>query len=277
MLHHSNVDRLIAMWQAIYYNDSTMSTTSQSHGFFGSLPGNVTADSPLKPFFDANLNYHTSKTASQTKTFGYTYPEINDWSKTPEQLRTYVINRVNTLYGQGTEKAPKQSVGRRRSAAAPSISYTAEIRVERSEVPLPCSIDVRLGEHTLGTMTLLGMPMKGMAYSSVPLRDALLKLNLKNMPDNALVPYLQKNLRVEVRKVCTLSWCPMTKTQGLGCWLTQSRTAMFWHRIMRRASRLSYRDRTLYRGLVTISCPSMERRGGGRLASASRPPSQQDT
>lgn len=51
MLHHSNVDRLIAMWQVVYYNESTMSSTSPTNGAFGSTRGDATPDSPLKPFF----------------------------------------------------------------------------------------------------------------------------------------------------------------------------------------------------------------------------------
>lgn len=205
------------MWQAIYYNSSTMSNhTSESHGFFSSPEGNVTADSPLKPFYNADLSFHTSRTAAQTKTFGYTYPEINDWNKSPEELRTYVINRVNVLYGKGSKYSPKQSVpkqsrarGRRREATTSSIIYTAEIRVNRSQLPLPCLIDVLLENHTLGTMALLAMPTTGTAYSSIQLQNSLEKLSVKKMPEDTLVPYLQKNLKLQIRKVRSIFISPM--------------------------------------------------------------------
>jgi tyrosinase len=205
MLHHSNVDRLIAMWQAVYYNESTMSSTTLTNGAFGSPKGNATPNTPLKPFFlDTKSTFHTSRTAAETETFGYTYPEINDWSKTKDELRDFVINRVNVLYGDGPTNVPKQNVQglvKGRGPVLPSVAYTAEVQVERSEVPLPCSIDVRLEDHTLATISLLGMPLSGMVYSSIPLRDSLKNLSIKDMLENALVPYLQKNLRVEVRKV----------------------------------------------------------------------------
>jgi tyrosinase len=213
MLHHANVDRLIAMWQAIHFNNSTMNTTAAAHGTFGTKPGTmVNADSPLKPFFDSRLNYHTSKTASHTNTFGYTYPEIDDWSKTPEELAAYVTSRVNDLYGQGVSAAPKGRVGQAAAKGYTTtpklVDYAAEIRVDRSKVPLPCSISLRLGNHVLGVMTLLAMPIRGVSYASIPLRDSLQRLNLKNMPEDALVPYLQRNLAVELREVCPLAVAP---------------------------------------------------------------------
>jgi len=203
MLHHSNVDRLIAMWQAIYYNASTMNTTGVSHGTFGTKEGStVDVDTPLKPFFDNKLNYYTSRTASRIKDFGYTYPEINDWSTSPDELAAYVTSRVNDLYGQGLDSGPRSGPRRRaKSSSQQPVAYSAEIRVERSDVPLPCTIDLRLGYHVLGRMSLLSMPTGGMSYTSVPLGEALRRLNLGDMPEDTLLPYLQQNLEVEVRKV----------------------------------------------------------------------------
>jgi tyrosinase len=220
MLHHSNVDRLIAMWQAINYNESTMNTTGVSHGTFGTKDGSIVdADSPLKPFFDSKLNYYTSKSASQIKTFGYTYPEINDWSTTPEELAAYVTVRVNDLYGQGLDTGPRSGPRRAKDIAnSPKlVAYSAEIRVERSDVPLPCTIELRLADHVLGRMSLLGMPTCGMSYTSIPLGDALQALKLRDMSEDTLVPYLQQNLEVEVRKVCSFleaiaSTLPVTRS-----------------------------------------------------------------
>ena len=204
MLHHSNVDRLIAMWQAIHYNASTMTTTEVSHGTFGTKEGSVVdIDSPLKPFFDNKLDYYTSRTASRIKDFGYTYPEINDWSTTPDELAAYVTSRVNDLYGQGLDSGRPRSGPRRaaKSSQRRPVAYSAEMRVERSDVPLPCTIDLRLGGHVLGRMSLLGMPTGGTSYASIPLGEALQRLNLGDMPEDTLLPYLQKYMEVEIRKV----------------------------------------------------------------------------
>lgn len=205
MLHHANVDRLIAMWQAIHYNASTLNTTGVSHGTFGTREGStIDVDSPLKPFFDPKLNYFTSNSASQIKTFGYTYPEINDWSTTPDELAAYVTARVNDLYGQGVDTGPRSGPKRAEGPAKTPVAYSAEISVERSDVPLPCGIQLRLGDQVLGRMSLLSMPTRGTSYASIPLGDALQQLNLGVMPEDALISYLQENLEVEVRRVCSV-------------------------------------------------------------------------
>lgn len=203
MLHHSNVDRLIAMWQAIYYNDSTMNTTGVSHGTFGTKEGSIVdADSPLKPFFDPKLNYYTSRSASSIKAFGYTYPEINDWSTRPDELAAFVTGRVNDLYGPGVDTSPRSGPKAKNVAnSSKQIAYSAELRVERSDVPLPCTIDLRLDNDVLGRMSLLSMPVRGMSYTSIPLGEALQQLNLTDMPGDTLVPYLSQNLELQVRKV----------------------------------------------------------------------------
>ncbi|KAB5542858.1 hypothetical protein GE09DRAFT_1289513 [Coniochaeta sp. 2T2.1] len=182
MLHHANVDRLIAMWQAIHYNSSILNTTSLALGTYGTANGTIVdADTPLKPFYDTNSTFYTSRTASDIKTFGYTYPEINDWNTTPDQLASFVTSRVA-------------------ASSSKLVSYSAEIRVERPEVPLPCNIDLVLGDHVLGRMALLGMPTSGVSYGTIPLGEALQKLNLGGMKEDTLVPYLQRHLEVQVRK-----------------------------------------------------------------------------
>ncbi|KAK8055867.1 Di-copper centre-containing [Apiospora rasikravindrae] len=103
-LHHTQVDRLVALWQAINYNNTVMTGSYQTNGLFATAAGaRITADTDLKPFYrDAN-NFHTGRTAATTKNFGYSYPEIsNDWSVSPAQLRTSVIRAVNILYGDGS-------------------------------------------------------------------------------------------------------------------------------------------------------------------------------
>ena len=195
------------MWQAIHYNNSVLNTTSLALGTYGTPPKTIVdADSPLKPFYSTNTTFYTSRTASDIKAFGYTYPEINDWSRTPEELASFVTSRVNDLYGRGTDGSPAKSAPSLAKVATTTsskqlVSYSAEIRVERSNVPLPCTIDLVLGDHVLGTVALLGMPMSGVSYGTVPLADALARLNLGGMKEDTLMPYLQRHMEVRVRKV----------------------------------------------------------------------------
>ncbi|KAL0467683.1 hypothetical protein QR685DRAFT_366309 [Neurospora intermedia] len=299
MLHHANTDRLIALWQAIYYQNATFNYSFPSGGQLGTKRGTIlTADSPLKPFHaefpatigsgnatppsDAGGFFHTSNSVADLRTFGYTYPELNtDW-QTPnkDKLAAQVRQAVNKLYGssddgsadeQGqagisgrdvdsdtldeeedgtvndggkkTEENNKitfrrsRSRSRSRSLSASSNSkeneeeeergttttsrddgkqteennkitfrsprsisnfnsspkknlkqkrqtygsqsptknyyYTAELSVDRSEVPLPCTISLIVNGVVMGRMALLGMPMEGIAKASMPLARPL--------------------------------------------------------------------------------------------------------
>src|SRR5688572_20736046 len=99
MLHHSNVDRLVALWQTIYYTEAIFNVTAYSTGQYGTPSGTtITAGSPLKPFFDQNLNFHTTISVANISRFGYTYPEMPDWRMPPEERASHVRAHINSLY-----------------------------------------------------------------------------------------------------------------------------------------------------------------------------------
>ncbi|KAK8084996.1 tyrosinase 2 [Apiospora hydei] len=168
-LHHANVDRLFAMWQAINYNN-TYQTQSRAMGEL----------------------FHTGKTVAAMATFGYTYPEIDDWSLSREGTRKAVITQVNQLYGNGANGTSSSAQQRRGGRANRSLrlrhrqqqqqqqqqdhatkEYFAQISVERAELQLPCTIFVMLGDDKAGQMSLLSMPMSGTTHAEVPLTRAL--------------------------------------------------------------------------------------------------------
>ncbi|KAJ0149403.1 Tyrosinase, partial [Colletotrichum tanaceti] len=180
MLHHANVDRLIAMWQAIHYNDRTQTQTLPSNALFATAANTpITADSPLKPFYrDASGNFHTGRTASDIKTFGYSYPEIADWNQSPDALARQVTVSVNRLYGPAGASAKRRARHDRRQPGsyAAHKEYTALVDLERSELPLPCSVSVYVDGEFAGKISVMSMPASGMMHSTVPLNKALEKL-----------------------------------------------------------------------------------------------------
>ena len=119
MLHHANTDRLIALWQAIYYDNTTFNFSYASSGQLGTKKGTtLTPDSPLKPFHaaypatndsappsDAGGFFHTSHSVADLRTFGYSYPELStDWQTADkEKLAAEVKKAVNKLYGSGDD------------------------------------------------------------------------------------------------------------------------------------------------------------------------------
>ncbi|KAL8405674.1 hypothetical protein RB596_004511 [Gaeumannomyces avenae] len=125
MLHHCNVDRYIAMWQAINYNNTFQTVAVATNGQFSTVRGSsVNGDSPLRPFYrDTNGNFHTGRSVANIAPFGYTYPEIDDWSQGKEGTRAAVIAAVNSLYGGGL--AGSQPTGSSFSSSPVRPSSTA--------------------------------------------------------------------------------------------------------------------------------------------------------
>lgn len=200
MLHHANVDRLIAMWQAIYYNQSMFNITSECSATFAMPRGEVNASSPLKPFFNNNGDFHTSTSITNIKTFGYTYPEIDDWSLSPEALSTYVRTQVNRLYSTG-RGASKRSARYQYRSPPVFKDYSILIKVNRSEIALPASIDLFLDNRSAGKMVLLSMPMEGISYATIPLDRALEVANKSVKGPSIVMPYLNNSLRIEITQV----------------------------------------------------------------------------
>ncbi|KAK8121031.1 Tyrosinase [Apiospora kogelbergensis] len=213
-LHHANVDRLYAMWQAIHYNNTYQTQVRFAGLLYGTPDANVTADSPLKPFYrgDDPTSFHTGRTAAAMATFGYTYPEIDDWSLSQEETRKAVTAKVNQLYSNGANgvSSAQQQRRRRRQQQAPRKEYFAHVSVERAELQLPCTVYFMLGDEKAGQMSLLSMPMKGRTHGEVPLTRALdraLASDAVAVKGNAPVgdvklvtSKLRQLFRVEIRK-----------------------------------------------------------------------------
>ncbi|KAK1759632.1 Di-copper centre-containing protein [Echria macrotheca] len=205
MLHHCNVDRLISLWQAIHYDTPMFTVAGRTNGEFSTASGsNITADSPLKPFFDKNLNFYSSNSVSDIRVFGYTYPEIDDWSRTPDVSANFVRSRVNALYGGSSSSAPVQRRGFRPLSFPPFRQrlqyYTAEIQVDRSEIPLPSTVHLMVNGSAVGRMALLAMPRTGMASVSLPLRGlAVGNQSFESVDPSAALDFLREELTLEIR------------------------------------------------------------------------------
>lgn len=138
MLHHCNIDRYIAMWQAINYNRTFQTVAVATNGQFSTVRGSlVNGDSPLRPFYrDTNGNFHTGRSVANIAPFGYTYPEIDDWSQNKEGTRAAVIAAVNRLYGGGLAGSQPTGSSFSSSSARPSsAARSASSSVRASSSP----------------------------------------------------------------------------------------------------------------------------------------------
>ncbi|KAI0204609.1 hypothetical protein F4808DRAFT_457053 [Astrocystis sublimbata] len=191
LLHHCNLDRLSALW-TVSRNDTLQAQPFTSPGLYSTAKGEIiTADSPLKPFYQADgKTFHTGRTVATTEAFGYIYSDVVSQS----QGRLGVIARINRLYGE-------LSASREQAAAStPKREWIVTIQVDRADLPLPCDINVYLGERLAGRTSLLSMPMTGIAHDELSLSRLIGSFRIGNNDIETIQKRLANTLHVEVTK-----------------------------------------------------------------------------
>ncbi|OTB08796.1 hypothetical protein M426DRAFT_7516 [Hypoxylon sp. CI-4A] len=92
-LHHTNVDRIFAMWQVLY-NNSYVVPQSAVYSSHTTSPGQVEdVQTALTPFFVNETHFWTSEMVRDHTVFGYTYADVANKS------RQEVITTINQRYG----------------------------------------------------------------------------------------------------------------------------------------------------------------------------------
>ncbi|KAI9835270.1 MAG: hypothetical protein M1819_002414 [Sarea resinae] len=112
-LHHAMVDRVWAMWSALW-TDTYVDPETQQYGTYTVTAGDtLDVNSPLTPFFyETNGNFWTSADVRNPKTFGYTYPDLVDWNVSNSVYQANVRTIINTLYGPNTTATSGKRTGR---------------------------------------------------------------------------------------------------------------------------------------------------------------------
>lgn len=193
------------MWQAIH-PDSFLTPEQSASGTWTIFPGTtLDANTPLTPFTAPNGESYTSVTARYTKTFGYSYPEVQDWLFTdPTELAANVTASVNTLYNPtgdlGPFAAPAPPIKGRGGAEkrAEQRAWTLSASVPNGAVGSAFDIIFSSGSISVGKLSVLAVPsspaengrtthaqfslnraLKGMDSSDVQKTVDLLKSSLK--------------------------------------------------------------------------------------------------
>lgn len=231
MLHHANVDRLIALWQAIYPEASIFDIVDYENAIYGTAAGNVSADSPLKPFYRPGGHFFTSNTVKDISTFGYSYPELQPTDSsghlTQAELSAYVKSQVNALYSDDSVHSgiPKVKQFRGGSVEANShdtgarlTTWSVSISLNKSEIRLPATVSVNVSCETAGIMALLAIPNTGVEHSTINLDRTLYALNMTdtNRTIDSVRDYLSQTLQVEMQTVSEINWPPPPS-----CWVSE--------------------------------------------------------
>jgi tyrosinase len=216
-LHHANVDRLFALWQSIYYNQY-LTQMPEGQGTFTIPPGTPdTMNTLLEPFSsNGRGQFYTSSTAWKMNTFGYTYPEIQDWNQTPSQLQSNVIAVVNKMYNpQGTptkRAATPGGLAKEWSVGLSVSKYDLEgerfiIRVFLGAVPENPE-DWPFSNGCMGSFSVFPPPHSGagpyptiIAYDEIDLTKGLSENGLDETDIEAVEKWLTNNLNWRVQKV----------------------------------------------------------------------------
>ncbi|CZR60853.1 related to monophenol monooxygenase precursor (tyrosinase precursor) [Phialocephala subalpina] len=216
-LHHANVDRLYAIWQALNPNSFVVPTT-EPFGTFALAQGTQEDETtPLEPFASSgDAPYYTSDTSRLPSVFGYTYPEMLDWNIPTAQLTANVAATIHTLYNPNNQLT-KRAAG---STALVRKEWFAGVKVNKFDLQgTRFSIQLFLGHvpqnpeewlnsgNNIGSFTIFPPPNPSggpipevLAYSEYSLVEALTEKG-PNMEDvGAVTEYLKEDLHWRVQK-----------------------------------------------------------------------------
>jgi tyrosinase len=201
-LHHANVDRLFAMWQAIYPDVYLQPETEEVGTFTIAVGTSDTSSSPLTPFYTADGNTPwTSDSARDTSTFGYSYPSVPDAIITnATDLAANVTATVNALYNPGgvfTSSKLKREQQREWSVAiqAPSTALNERYSVKILENGKPFGI-----LHVLQPPVADGGSKPALTFHNEFSLQQLIK-DVDHSDEEAMINYLKENLSWVVEKV----------------------------------------------------------------------------
>ena len=112
-LHHANVDRLWALWQAVHPGVQLQpSTVHLNAGNFWLAAGQtVDGDTPLPPFYDTPSTFWTSNTVSDTVALGYAYPETQSWKYPTADAYGAAVNATIAQLYSGSARSMLTSPG----------------------------------------------------------------------------------------------------------------------------------------------------------------------
>jgi tyrosinase len=197
MLHHANVDRLWAYWQAMRPADAIFSDSYKGGSRYSTPAGSeITPDSPLEPFHDANGEFHTTRSISSIKRFGYSYNGLEYWTKSDAQMSQEAKRLVNRMYGY-VDGATVHPLGQGSKARR----YSARIVLDVANVERPCSINIHISRHTAGSLIVMAQPTSGLFHGTVPLDIALQALAIDGSDADFAMSSIQSLMTLTITKV----------------------------------------------------------------------------
>ncbi|KAF4592463.1 tyrosinase 2 [Ophiocordyceps camponoti-floridani] len=166
MLHHAQVDRLWAFWQAARPESQTFNNTYAGGARFSSPAGApIGPDSPLAPFFHEGGRPCTSNSVVDWTQFGYTYPGLDTGRRraAPDEKSRTAKRIINQLYSN-RENSPKHSWIHK--AYSVSVSF-------RAEELRNALVDIYMCGHYVGDIRVMAAPSTGPVTGTLSVEDLI--------------------------------------------------------------------------------------------------------
>ncbi|OIW34914.1 Di-copper centre-containing protein [Coniochaeta ligniaria NRRL 30616] len=236
-LHHANVDRLFAMWQALYPSSWVSPSKAIVNSYTTSVGQTQDSKTALTPFYaKTDGTFWDSDMVRDPKVLGYSYQEVAGLSlaggKASVKIQSRVRTAINKLYGQPSPASlalkwrggPKSGVQVPASLVANGRyrEWIANVRVDKQALGGPFFIHLfldgvpedsatwALADNLVGTMSVFAAPdMKAMEMGGVhisgtvpltaALKERVLAERLGSLEAGDIEPYLREHLEVGVR------------------------------------------------------------------------------
>ena len=152
-LHHTNIDRLFAIWQGLHDSGDPSTWIERSRnldsvGTWTTLRGGwEDKTTPLTPFNRTNTEYWTSDGVKETVPFGYGYPETQSWEYLDkEAFKNSIKRKIKDLYRVGslaTAVASKSASVKTELASRAKVLLAAE----KTEAPANAATFVQITQQ----------------------------------------------------------------------------------------------------------------------------------
>lgn len=198
MLHHCNIDRLWAYWQAMRPKDSLFYNPYPGGARFSTPRGtSIGPRSPLNPFYTASGELHTSKSVEKLQGLGYSYQGLEYWSKTAAQMQQDATRLTNRMYADNSTIS-KRSM----TSDGGTMRYFARVQLEVSQVERPCSINLFVNGQRVGSLVVMQQPEYGIVHGGFDLDQAAQPAQNRGVSTDMVVSSMQSGLEVEIVTVC---------------------------------------------------------------------------
>ena len=198
MLHHTNIDRWWAYWQAIRPDEAIFNGSYSGGSRFSTPRGTViTVNSALQPFFQSSGAFHTTRTMNSLQGLGYSYLGLEYWSKSAAQMTQDAKSLINRLYSpDGVSSAFKLA-----QQPKQTTKYFVNIELDVTQVERPCVVNLYVDDQQIGNFVVMQQPEVGTVSGGFALDDAAKSRTSKGLSPDSVVDSIQKSMQVEIIKV----------------------------------------------------------------------------